>query len=127
MKKYITISNICNPALRMVSGIQNAFTATEEMLEQIISDAENVDSFECLYAKNGIEVYEYIHKLASSCITFYNLKYIAAHEGLPEWIVAQGCIPVNRPEQLRAHQKYAKRMLIKEIKRKWGIELKKGV
>lgn len=127
MREFILKSNIANPAVRMVCGVQNAFLATEEMLEQIVSDTAQADSFDLLYDKNGIEVYEYIRVLKESCITFYNLKYIAARVGLPEWIVVQGCIPVNNASQLKAHQKHAKRQIIKAIKRKWSVDLmKKG-
>ena len=127
MREFILKSNVCNPAVRMVCGVQDAFTATQETLEQIVSDTAQADTFDLLYSKNDIEVYEYIKMLKESCVTFYNLKYIAARVGLPEWIVVQGCIPVNKPSQLKAHNKHAKLQINKAIKQKWSIDLmKKG-
>lgn len=125
MREFLLKSNAGNPSMRMVCGIQNPFMASPVAMEAVMEDSMNADSLEMVYSRNGIEVYEYIQKLKDAMMIVYNLKYIAVRVGIPEWLVVQGCIPVNREAQLWTHKKAAKKQLIEEIRMRWKIDLMK--
>lgn len=125
MREFLLKSNAGNPSMRMVYGIQNPFMASPGAMEAVLEDSAIADSFELVYSRSGIEVYEYVQKLKDAMMIVYNLKYIAVRVGIPEWLVVQGCIPVNREAQLGTHKKVAKRQLIEEIRKRWKVDLMK--